>query len=185
MKNIILFVLVVITLPAFAQTKIGSVILPSTFEVGKDQLILNGGGIREKFWMSMYVGGLYLIKKNENASEIISADTPMAIKIHIVSSLITSSRMRDAVEEGFKKSTGGNTLPFKEKIELFKKSFSDPIKVDDVFDIVYANGKITIYKNNMKKADSEGFDFKKAVFGIWLGDKPADDDLKKGMLSKK
>jgi hypothetical protein len=34
------------------------------------------------------------------------------------------------------------------------------------------------------KGTIKGLDFKKAVFGIWLGEKPADAKLKKGMLGK-
>jgi hypothetical protein len=30
----------------------------------------------------------------------------------------------------------------------------------------------------------QGVDFKKALFSIWLGDQPADKNLKKGMLGK-
>ena len=37
---------------------------------------------------------------------------------------------------------------------------------------------------SIKKGTIEGLDFKKALFGIWLGNKPADDDLKAGMLGK-
>lgn len=166
-----------------AQTKIGDVTLPNTFTAGKDKLVLNGGGIREKFWMDMYVGGLYLTAKSKDAASIISSTSSMAIRIHIVSSLITSSRMEDAVREGFKKSTGGKENAYKDKIDQFQKAFSEPIKVGDVFDIVYTDETISIYKNNTLKAEVKGgLDFKKAVFGIWLGTDPADSDLKDGML---
>ena len=33
-----------------------------------------------------------------------------------------------------------------------------------------------------KKGVIEGYDFKKALFGIWLGDNPADEGLKEGLL---
>ena len=92
--------------------------------------------------------------------------------------------MIEAVDEGFKKSTGGNTTPLKDKIEKFKNSFSDEIKKGDVFDIVYTGEKISVYKNNTLKSEIEGLDFKKAVFGIWLGNDPADSNLKDGMLGK-
>ena len=169
---------------AQAQTKTNGVILPDSFTAGKDKLVLNGGGTRVKYWMDMYVGGLYLAEKNKDAAGIVSANTSMAIKINIVSGLISSSKMIEAVEEGFKKSTGGNTTPLKDKIEKFKNSFSDEIKKGDVFDIVYTGEKISVYKNNTLKSEIEGLDFKKAVFGIWLGNDPADSNLKDGMLGK-
>lgn len=41
-----------------------------------------------------------------------------------------------------------------------------------------------VYKNGTKKGSIDGLDFKKALFGIWLCNKPADEDLKEGMLGK-
>lgn len=169
-------------LSAEGQTKINGITFPDTYSAGKDNLVLNGGGTRVKYWMDMYVGGLYLTSKSKDAAGIVSANTSMAIKINIVSGLISSSKMIEAVEEGFKKSTGGNTTPFKEKIEKFKNAFSEEIKKGDMFDIVYAGEKISVYKNKVLKTEIEGVDFKKAVFGIWLGNDPADRDLKSGML---
>ncbi len=165
-----------------AQTKINGITFSDTYTAGKDKLVLNGGGTREKFWMDMYVAGLYLEEKNKDANTIIAANSSMAIRICIVSGLITSGRMTEAIEEGFKKSTEGKQGVLKDKIEKFKKSFSDEIKKGDVFDIVYTEEKISVYKNSMLKSEIEGLDFKKAVVGIWLGKEPVDSDLKKGML---
>ena len=38
--------------------------------------------------------------------------------------------------------------------------------------------------NNKKKGTIEGLDFMTAVFTIYLGDKPASEPLKKGLLGK-
>jgi len=40
-----------------------------------------------------------------------------------------------------------------------------------------------VFKNNKELGIIEGLDFKKALFGIWFCDKPADEDLMNGMLS--
>ena len=167
-----------------AQTKINGITFQDTYTAGKDKLVLNGGGTREKMWMDMYVAGLYLTEKNKDANSIITANSSMAIRICIVSGLITSDRMLEAVDEGFKKSTGGKQDSYKDKITQFKKAFLDPIKVSDVFDIVYTGDKMIISKNGTLKAEIEGLDFKKAVFGIWLGKEPADSDLKERMLGE-
>ena len=39
-----------------------------------------------------------------------------------------------------------------------------------------------VYKNGKEVGVVEGLDFKKALFAIWLGEDPADDDLKEAML---
>jgi hypothetical protein len=71
------------------------------------------------------------------------------------------------------------------KIDMFKGFFKEKINKKDIFIIVYVPGEgVSVLKNGVKKGTIDGLDFKKALFGIWLGNKPADDDLKAGMLGK-
>ncbi|WP_089666842.1 chalcone isomerase family protein [Gramella sp. MAR_2010_147] len=168
-----------------AQTEVGGVNLPNTETYQSHTLNLNGAGVREKLWIDLYAGGLYLSKKSSNASEIISANQPMSIKLHIVSKLITSEKMMDAVNEGFENSTNGNTKPLSSKIKKFQDFFMEDIKKNDVFDIVFIpDTGVSVYKNDKELGTIDGMDFKKALFGIWLSNKPADDDLKEAMLGK-
>jgi hypothetical protein len=185
MKSIyVLIVAFLMTMPSIAQTEVAGVNLPNTLEVGETQLTLNGAGVREKFWMDMYAGGLYTNVKMSEALKVMNADSPMAIKLHIVSGLISSKKMSSAVEEGFQNSTKGNTKPFRPKIDKFISFFSEEITGDDVFDITYSPSKgVVVFKNNKELGTIEGLDFKKALFGIWFCDKPADEDLMNGMLS--
>lgn len=169
-----------------AQKMIGGVALPNTIQ-GKTtdnvRLVLNGGGIREKLWLDMYIGGLYLKTKSKDPDKITKADETMAIKLHIVSGLITSSKMISAINEGFEKSTKNNTTPLKAKITKFTGAFRETIDKQDIFDIIYLPGKgVGVYKNGKLKATIEGLKFKQALWGIWLCDEPADEDLKEGML---
>lgn len=168
-----------------AQTKAGGVTLPNTVSFEGEKLVLNGVGVREKFWMDMYAGALYLNTKSTNANSIINADEPMAIKLHIVSKLITSDKMIDAVNEGFTNSTNGNTAPLQAEVNKFIGFFKEEINKNDVFDIAYIPSKgVVVYKNNSELGTIKGLAFKKALFGIWLSENPADKDLKAGMLSK-
>jgi len=50
------------------------------------------------------------------------------LRIRIVSGLISSERMGDALAEGFEKSTEGNTAPIADGIAAFRAGFSDEIK---------------------------------------------------------
>jgi hypothetical protein len=159
------------------------VTLPGQLKAGDQTLILNGAGVREKLWWDLYVGGLYLTKKSQDDNSIINASEPMAVKMHIISSMITSDRMKEAIREGFDKSTDGNPEPIQDKIDQLINTFQEEIKVGDIFDLVYVpdNG-VQAYKNGKLAATISGFDFKKALFGIWLSDDPVDKGLKEGML---
>lgn len=184
MKKVILLVLAVCTMQlANAQMEVGEVTMPKTLEFNGETLAFNGGGIRKKLFLKLYSGALYLNNKSSEARMIANADETMAIRLVITSGFVSSDAMSDAVEEGFEASTNGNTGAIKSKINEFMGFFSEDIVEGDIFDITYQKGIGTVaYKNNKKLGTIPGMDFKKALFGIWLGDDPADDKLKKGML---
>ena len=188
MNNSKLFLLVLLIITgtvAQAQITVGDVIMPRKVKLGETELELNGAGARVKLFMDMYVAGLYLKTKSTDANKIIDANEHIAIKLQIVSSLISSDKMIDAVNEGFKNSTNGKTAPIQKEIDSFIAAFKDEIKKGDVFDIFYVPNKATlVLKNGKLMAKIEGLEFKKALFGIWLSDVPADKNLKKALLGK-
>lgn len=166
-----------------AQVQVGDATLPNTMSIVGADLVLNGAGMREKIVFDLYAGGLYLQSKTTDAKKIISADETMAMKLHIVSGLVSSKKMTSAVDDGFQASMNGDVSSLADKIETFKGFFSDEIVKGNIFDITYIKGRgSVVYKNGKEIGVIEGMDFKKALFGIWLGTNPADDDLKEAML---
>lgn len=170
-----------------AQVTVSGVTMPGTLKVGNNNLVLNGAGIRVKLFMDIYVAGLYVTAKSNNGEAIAKANDASAVKLQITSSLVTSDRMKEAILEGFKKSTGGNTAPVQAKIDRFVKLFSlEPIVKGNVFDLQYTPGTgVQVYKNGKLLETIDGLDFKTALWGIWLGNDPADKGLKAGMLGTK
>ncbi|CAM3704698.1 chalcone isomerase family protein [Flavobacterium gelidilacus] len=184
-KQILALLLVVIaTFSMNAQKTVSGVKVDDKLSLEGKDLTLNGAGIREKFWMDLYVGSLYTTKKTTNGQDVVDSKDAAAIKLNIVSGMITSEKMISAINEGFDNSTNKNTASLKTKIDKFKGFFKDKIVKGDVFIIMYDGTEVSVYKNGAKKGSIDGYDFKKALFGIWLGKKPADDDLKDGMLGK-
>jgi hypothetical protein len=183
-KKIVVLALVFLMCASIGfAAEVGGVDLPATIKAGDTDLGFNGAGIRKKFGLKLYVGSLYLGQKSQDADAIINADEPMAITLHIISSLITSKKMEDATREGFENSTGGNIEPLSAEIEAFIDVFRVKISDGDIFDFIYLPGTgVEIYKNTQKVSLVEGLEFKKALFGIWLCDKPAQKSLKKDML---
>jgi hypothetical protein len=167
-----------------AQKEVSGVKLENKIIVEGRDLTFNGAGVREKWWIDLYVGSLYLPKKSSNASEIVESKDYAIIKIDIVSGLITSEKMINAVDEGFEKAKGGKTASLKTRINEFKNCFKDKFKKGDSFSIVNTPKGVVVYKNGVKKGSMEGHDFKVALFGIWLSNSPADQDLKDDMLGK-
>jgi hypothetical protein len=184
-KQIITLFIAFIGLIGNAQTTVGGVKVDAKLALDGQNLTLNGAGVREKFFMDMYVGSLYTTKKSSDGKAICAANEGMALKLNIVSGMISSEKMTTAINEGFENATGKKTAPYKAKIDKFKGFFKEKINKKDIFIISYSpEDGVSVYKNGTKKGSIDGLDFKKILFAIWLGDKPADDDLKDGMLGK-
>lgn len=186
MKTILILAGLLVMSPAMTQTKISGNVMPNVMKVDNQYLKMNGGGIREKMFLDLYVGVLYLEEKTTDASAIINADKPMAIKLKIISGMVDNENFKEALEEGFEKSTGNNVAPYRERMDqMMNEGFKEDIKTNDVYDLVYQPGiGCTLYKNNVSLTTVKGLDFKKALFGVWLGKDPADAGLKKKMLGE-
>ena len=181
----LLFVTIFVSAPIGYSKEIANIDFPDINELSQTNLVLNGAGIRTKFFLKLYVGGLYLEQSDNQPKQIILAENPMAIKLHILSSVITSEKMETATREGFQNSTNDNIDPIKDRIEQFILVFKEKIQENDIYDLVYTPGKgVEVYKNGNVHSVISGLDFKQALFGIWLCEKPAQESLKAEMLGK-
>lgn len=155
---------------------------PVTQSFAGQSLQLNGMGSRNKWMIHLYDAGLYLKGKQSDAATILAANEPMAMRLVITSSMITSEKMEGAVREGFKKSPARSDIS--REIEQLIAVFKTRIKVGDVYDFVYRPSSMAVIKNGAAAANIAGVDFKQAFFGIWLGNNPAQASLKKALLGQ-
>jgi len=175
-----------ILLFAFASSANALNGIPPALKVAGKNLVLNGAGIRTKFFHPAYFTGLYLDKKSNNAKSIISANTAMAIRMKFVSKHATLDKVRKGFFNGFKNASNGNTAAIQSQINQFMQiGFSSKIKKGDVFDFIYnpAQG-IRLIKNNKQLAVIKGLPFKQSLFGIWLSNKPTQASLRKSLLGE-
>ena len=170
----------------FAQNKttvLHGVTFYSEIKLGANNLVLNGGGLREKYFIDLYVGALYLEQKSKDAAKILNADAPMVIQIKLVSNSVTREKFVESVKEGFKNASHGKAT--KEQISKFISSFAGAFKKGDKINFEYLPNKgVAVEKNGTQLCVIEGLEFKKALFSIWLGNVPADANLKEGILGK-
>lgn len=163
---------------------IEDVTLDEELRVGETNLNLIGAGVRTKFFMDLYVGSLYTEKGEGTADSVINGAGKALIRLDIISSMITSEKMESATREGFENSTGGNVAPIQEPIEAFIGVFKEEIKVGDTFVFETDGSKVRIVKNGAEALAVDNPDFRAALYGIWLSDDPADEDLKEAMLAR-
>lgn len=183
----VLFLMTVLLTTNTTSAQNGRSIAGVTFDqklkVKEDYLNFNGCGLREKYTIDLYVAALYLKRPSLDGSAIINANETQAIKIVIISNKVTRDKFNESVKEGFEKSTVGKASS--DQISQFKSYFSEPFNLNDEILLIYVPGKgVAVTINGKYKGLVEGLEFKKALFGIWLGDDPASNKLKKGMLGQ-
>jgi hypothetical protein len=186
--GLILIILAFFSPNVTAQKQIvyDGITLPRTIDFEGQELQLNGFGSRSKLWTEVYIQALYISFLSDNANEILNSDATMAIRLQITSSLVTSKKLSKSLQKGIIKSIGEENLSkFTVQLDLLEKLLNrEDTNNGDNFNLIYTplDKSIWVYKNNILEGKIPGLEFKKAFFGIWLGQNPVDDDLKKSLL---
>lgn len=162
---------------------VAGVTLPDTVKVGSATLVLNGLGVRKKFVVKVYVAGLYLEQKSSDASAIIKADARKQIVMHFVHRA-SKDQMVDAFEESFKSNAPDASKSMKADIDRLLGAL-EPVKDGDRMVFTYVPGTgTTLAINDKEKLTIAAPGFAPVLFSVWLGPKPPNADLKRGMLGQ-
>jgi len=180
------FILAAMTGSASALT-VSGVDVPESADVAGDELVLNGAGLRTKYVLAnVYVAGLYLPEKSTDADAIINSDEPRRISLFMKRDLDGETFMK-AFHEGLENNLDDSELqalaPQIEKLdELFGEVGS--LGKGDQLDLSFADGgtEVTLDGRSLDSVDGEAM--QSALIRIWLGDEPAQDDLKAAMLGQ-
>lgn len=163
----------------------GKVIVPVTTMCAGQELQLSGWGTRKKLFIKLYVASLYVQEKLSDAGVFLEMTQASCMRLQITSSKITSEKMIKATREGFGKSTKGNTAPIESEIETFLSWLKQPIKKGDVLEFSFTPHNTTrIIKNDEELGVIESKEFASALFGIWLGDMPVQENLRDELLGQ-
>ncbi len=158
--------------------------LTQQLKIGGQSLQLNGSGARTKTFVQIYQCGLYLLTPSQDAPAILAADELMAVRVNITSSFVSRDALIGSLQEGLKAATGGKTDEISNESKMFVDLLKDEVKKNDIYDFVHVPGKgLYVLKNGSVRGVIPGLAFKKALFGIWLSDRPVDKDLRHAMLS--
>jgi len=152
--------------------------------VNGQNLVLNGAGLRKKFFIKVYVGGLYLPAKMSNPASILASDTPRRMVMHFLYS-VSKDQMCDAWEEGLEANTPNASAEVKKDFKTLC-SWMEPIPKGNRLVITYVPGTGTIVEVNGKvKGTLPGKATADAIVSTWIGPKPAmGDDFKNAVLGK-
>ncbi|MDX2456661.1 MAG: chalcone isomerase family protein [Gammaproteobacteria bacterium] len=181
---ILLFCLFIANSPIMAK-EVEGIAIPDTLAFANidSSLLLNGAGIREKFFLDIYIGALYLPARTPDASAILSDTGPASVLMHILYGEVSKEKITEGWTDGLKANLSDQEMQtLKPQLEKFNDLFQDLLKGDQIR-IDYIPGIGTEVRINAElRGVVEGNDFYRSLLGIWIGPHPVTKSLKRAML---
>lgn len=176
------FLFVMPPAPLAAGT-LNGVTLPDTVQAGTTPLVLNGMGLRTKFMVKVYVAGLYVSQKSTDAGKILKSDTPKRIVMHFVRD-VSKAQLTDGFSESFQNNTPAAARTLNPEINSFF-AVLEAVKEGEELTFTYIPGTGTsVEMAGKEKLAIAGPAFAEMLFSVWLGPKPPNAGLKKGLLGQ-
>lgn len=169
-----------VALPAVAKERDG-VVAPPVIEVSGKQLHLMGMGLRKKLWFKVYLASLYVEDTTDDPARVIGSDQVKRVQMNMLRDL-ERGKIVEAVQQGFERNSGPDMPRLQGRLDQFLKAIPD-LKSGQTIVITYAPGRGTVVKaGGGEEITVPGKDFADALFSVWLGKQPVDDELKREML---
>ena len=149
-KKLVIFIL--ITFGLFMVTTISAAEVHQTIEYKDNELVLNGHGTRIIFFMKVYEGSLYLKNKSADAEQIIHDNAPMAVRIDVISEMVSADAMKKALSEGLEKSTNNNTSSISNELKQLSSAFNTAVSSGDFYEFIFIpETGVHVLKNNKQE----------------------------------
>ena len=175
------------TNPAASSVVSGVSYTPAMQLQGKP-LVLNGAGTRYKAIFKVYTAGLYLEKQAHSQQEVAALTGPKHISVTMlreIDSAELGKLFSRGMEDNMERAAFSQLIPGVIRMGDIFAQHKKLLK-GDTFTVDWLPGQGTLVS---VKGVPQGEPFKEpeffnALLGIWLGAKPADEQLKKAMLGQ-
>ena len=157
-----------------------------TVEVGGQPLQLNGAGVRTRVMFKVYAAGLYVPQKSNSPAALLAQKGPRRVAIGMLRN-VDADTFVGALNDGLKANLSAEQLaalkPQIEALNAIFKTVGEARKGDQInFEFTPEAGTRVVVNGQPRGAAIPGENFFEAVLRIWIGDKPVDGDLKRGLL---
>ena len=186
MKRVLAALLLTAATALAQAVEIEGVNFDPAVQVGGQPLQLNGAGLRTRLMFKVYAAGLYVPQKSNAAATLLAQKGPRRVAIGMLRN-VDAETFVGALNDGLKANLSAEQLAgFKPQIDALNATFKEvgeAKKGDRInFEFTPEGGTRVIVNGQPRGAAIPGEAFFEAVLRIWIGDKPVDADLKRGML---
>lgn len=188
LRAALLVLLAVCAFPS-AAAKVAGVTLAPSVQVSGATLMLNGAGLRKRLFFKVYVAGLYVARTSAQAAELISEPGPKRVAIHMLRD-VGADTFTGALREGIEKNhSAAETAALEPRVEALAAVMKEVGETKDGMNIsldwIPGSGTVIVVDGTARGKPIAGEDFYQALLRIWIGEHPAQDDLKKALLGEK
>jgi len=169
------------TSPCFGAVAIEGVAFEKTSRVGTNDLHLRGVGLlRYMYFIKAYVGALYM-RPQDDAGQAL-AMTPRRLELQYFHA-ISAADFAEATTQKVKDNVSPETMAsIQDRLKTFNALYRD-VQPGDRYALTYLPGSGTeLLLNGQSLGRIPGDDFAAAVFAIWLGPAPIDEDFRDTLL---
>jgi hypothetical protein len=176
--------LIFTSIPATAVTLSG-VEIPDTLSLanGGPTLVLNGAGIREKLFLDIYIGALYLPAKTSDAQAILSGSGPACVVMHFLYKEVSKEKITEAWAEGLAANHNAAEMQaLQPQLDKFNTLFRTLHRGESIRICYLPRTGTEVRISGERRGNVEGVAFFHSLLGIWLGAHPVTNTLKQAML---
>lgn len=186
LKSLFAGLCIAATLSVAHAAEVSGIRFPDTANVAGKDLTLNGVGMRTKFFIKVYAAGLYLPEKSRSLADIQKLEGPRRMQLVMMREL-SSEDFGKAFMDGLNaNTTEQERATLMSQTAQMKRVFSmvPSLKKGDVLFLDWIPGGGTVTALNGRKIGETipGVAFNNALLRIWLGENPADSNLKPALL---
>lgn len=183
MKKLLILLMLLGWVGSALAVEVAGVRLAPQVEVAGETLTLNGHGIRKKFFFKVYVGSFYTVQPVSSTEQALAAPGGKLIRMDFLYDKVAKEKIVGAFAEGLAKNSPG--LSNHGNVMTFLRWFdADFVRGDQVDLLLQSDGTVSARHNGRQLGSLVDPPLARGVLLIYLGDKPADDDLKEGLLGQ-
>lgn len=164
--------------------EVAGVHVDDSVRIGAQELALNGAGIRTRLFFKVYVGALYTGGRATTPEAVYDAAGPRRISLHLLRDL-EAQTLHEALDEGLRNNLSAAELEALKgpagQLAALMKSIGQ-VRRGTVVAIDFGADGLAVGVDGASRGQVAGGAFAKALLRVWLGDKPADAELKKALL---
>jgi len=167
-----------------SAAELAGVRLPDEVTVEGERLALNGIGLREATFLKVdvYVAGLYLQEASTDPRTILESDQIKRVRMEFVYKKVERKKLVAAWDEGLEANAGDHMDELRGSLDRLNGWMETLVRGDSMTFTAIPGKGLEVRVKGEPRGWIEDEAFARHFWSIWLGPKPPNEGLKRGLL---